>query len=84
MFKFLEKKTNNTIGTFTTIGVLCVILGVAVLVNEFFWRVFVAIIFFILAYVAFHIACRIKYIRNTFLKIFPFESNHQRKYTKRE
>ncbi|GEM_PF-4120857 len=77
MFKFLEKKVNNTISTFLTVGILCLVLGIAVLVNEFFWRIFVALVCFILSYIAFHIACRIQYVRDTMKYIFPSEKKHQ-------
>ncbi len=63
MMKFIEEKVNNSILTLFTLGLIFLLFGILVIMYEALLRTMVGILFFLLAYVALHLAYKIQTIR---------------------
>ncbi len=63
MLEFLEKKLGATIHTFFGFGLLCFVLGFLVIISEFLWRFFMALLFLIVAFAMLHVAYRLQLFR---------------------
>lgn len=63
MLQFLEKKLGTTIHTFFGFGLICLVLGFLVIISEFLWRFFMAILFLIVAFAMLHLAYRLQLFR---------------------
>ena len=63
MLQFFEKKLGATIHTFFGFGLLCLVLGFLVIISEFLWRFFMALLFLIVAFAMLHLAYRLQLFR---------------------
>lgn len=63
MLQFLEKKLGATVHTFFGFGLLCLVLGFLVIISEFLWRFFMALLFLIVAFALLHVAYRLQLFR---------------------
>jgi hypothetical protein len=72
MLQFVEKKMNSTMYTLFFIGLISVGLGVVTLLSDFFVRLFIGLLFFLVAYVTLHLAYRIQVIKDEMGGVFEF------------
>lgn len=63
MLHFFEKKLGATIHTFFGFGLICLVLGFLVIISDFLWRFFMAILFLIVAFAMLHVAYRLQLFR---------------------
>ncbi len=63
MLHYFEKKLGATIHTFFGFGLLCLMLGFLVIISEFLWRFFMALLFLIVAFAMLHLAYRLQLFR---------------------
>lgn len=66
MFTLIEKKMTGTIHHMFAFGLVCVLIGVLVMLDEFMLRLFVGLIFFFIAYIALFIAYKLQGMRDVF------------------
>ena len=62
--KFIEDKVNNSILTLFTLGMVFLLLGILVIMYDALLRAMVGILFFLLAYMAFHLSYKIQTIKH--------------------
>ncbi|MBI2645374.1 hypothetical protein HYW94_04355 [Candidatus Uhrbacteria bacterium] len=66
MFRAIEKKMNGIINHLFLFGLLSVLVGMLVMLNELMLRIFIGFIFFFIAYIALLIAYKLQGIRDIF------------------
>lgn len=83
MLQFLEKKLGTTIHTFFGFGLICLVLGFLVIISEFLWRFFMAILFLIVAFAMLHLAYRLQLFREHLHHFFGAGDDREESVIKR-
>jgi len=77
MFKIIEKRMTSTINHLFVFGLMCVLIGMLVMLDELMLRIFTGLIFFFLAYIVLYIAYKLQGVRDVFDRFSGIAHAHE-------